>query len=186
MAKDTARFTKITTDLMIGVRDLAKWGIETGNTSEEKLRLTVAARKETAVKLIESGMSQRQAAKVLGVSYTTIQKDVTTKVSKSDNKVVTGSAKTKAKKSNGKVAVSGCDYDWSNPDPKDFGDPSEMYRKQAENYRDEALHFAKAYPLLSTKVTSKVITKTEINAAQKVVEAWMEVVSKLTAIISKE
>lgn len=74
---------------------------------------------------------------------------------------------------------SACDYDWSNPSPKDFGNPSKMYRKQAEHYRDEAIHFAKAYPLLAKGVDSKVITETEINAAQQVVDAWVSVVSKL-------
>jgi hypothetical protein len=69
-----------------------------------------------------------------------------------------------------------------NPSPKDRRDVSEMYRKQAKRYQDAAIHFAKAYPLLGTKVNPKVITKSEINAAQKVVDAWMLVVSKLKSV----
>jgi hypothetical protein len=40
------------------------------------MRLTVAARKEVAIKLVESGMSQRQTAKVLGVNNATISRDL--------------------------------------------------------------------------------------------------------------
>ena len=40
------------------------------------MRLTVAARKEVAVKLVESGMSRRQAAKVLEVDQATISRDL--------------------------------------------------------------------------------------------------------------
>jgi transposase len=45
-------------------------------------------------------MSQRQAAKVLGVSYTTIQRDTTQDVSESDTKraTATGCPKTKARR----------------------------------------------------------------------------------------
>jgi transposase len=58
------------------VRDLVNWGFDTGNTTPEKLKLTVAARKDAAVKLVGSGMSHSQAAKVLGVERSTISKDV--------------------------------------------------------------------------------------------------------------
>jgi N6-adenosine-specific RNA methylase IME4 len=69
-------FTRIATDLLINARDLANWGIETGNTTPDKIRLTVAARQEAAIKLTQAGMSQRDAARVLGVSKGTIQNDV--------------------------------------------------------------------------------------------------------------
>src|SRR4029077_20646307 len=49
---------------------------EEGHTTQEKLRLTVAARRETAAKLVEGGMSQRQAAEALGVGKGTIQRDL--------------------------------------------------------------------------------------------------------------
>jgi N6-adenosine-specific RNA methylase IME4 len=69
-------FTKIAGRLLTGVRDLVDWGVAEGHTTEQKLRFTVAARRETAAKLIKAGMSQRQAAKVLGVKHTTIQRDL--------------------------------------------------------------------------------------------------------------
>jgi hypothetical protein len=75
-----------------------------------------------------------------------------------------------------------CDYDWSQPKASDFGDPTEMYRAQAEHYRDESIHFAAAYPLLAPGVNVKVITKSEIQAAQCVVDAWLDVVRKLTTL----
>jgi N6-adenosine-specific RNA methylase IME4 len=69
-------FTKIAGKILTDVRDLVDWGIDTGHTTQDKLRLTVAARRETASKLIEGGMSQRQAAKALGVGKDTIRRDV--------------------------------------------------------------------------------------------------------------
>jgi predicted transcriptional regulator len=49
---------------------------EEGHTTQEKLRLTVAARRETATKLVEGGMSQRQVAKALGVDESTVRADL--------------------------------------------------------------------------------------------------------------
>ena len=105
---ESARFTKVTSKLLLGVKDLAEWGIDTGNTTQDALRACVLKhdakmRREAAIKMIEAGNSQRTTAKLLGVSYTTIQNDVTGKLSKSDNKVVTGSAATKAHRA--KMAV---------------------------------------------------------------------------------
>jgi hypothetical protein len=38
-----------------------------GHTTPEELRFTIEARRATAAKLVNGGMSQRQAAKVIGV-----------------------------------------------------------------------------------------------------------------------
>jgi len=62
--------------LLPGVRDLAQWGLERGHITPAQLRLTVEARREQAAKLIESGMSQRKAAKELGVSKNTVRRDM--------------------------------------------------------------------------------------------------------------
>jgi len=70
------KFTKIAGGLLVNIRDLVDWGIEGGHTSADQLRLTVAARRDQAAKLIEAGVSQRQAAKILGVKRTTLQRDV--------------------------------------------------------------------------------------------------------------
>ena len=69
-------FTKIAGKLLTGMRDLVDWGIEGGHTTAEQLRLTVAARREMAAKLIEAGVSQRDAAKALGVGKATITRDL--------------------------------------------------------------------------------------------------------------
>src|SRR5262249_21823863 len=77
-------------------------GIETENLTEDQLRYLVTRRDPTlrtiaAKKLIESGMSQRQAAKALGVDQKTISNDLRKNSSKSE-KVRTGSAKTKERR----------------------------------------------------------------------------------------
>lgn len=83
-------FTKIAGKILTDVRDLVDWGIETGHTTQESLRLTIAARREVATKLVGAGMSQRQAAKALGVSKDTIRNDLDGgKVAKGGDKVAT-------------------------------------------------------------------------------------------------
>lgn len=69
-------FTKIAGKLLTNVRDLVDWGVEGGHTTVEQLRLTVPERRKTAAKLIEAGMSQREAAKALGVGQTQIRRDL--------------------------------------------------------------------------------------------------------------
>jgi N6-adenosine-specific RNA methylase IME4 len=103
MSKKTEqqRFTKIASKLLLGVRDLASWGVDTGTTTIEELKASVIQhdpkmRRQAALKLIESGLSQRAAAKVLGVNHKTIQNDVANKSPKNGDKVATGSAATKA------------------------------------------------------------------------------------------
>ncbi|SRR6266851_421332 len=97
MSKKTEsdRFTKVASDLLLNVRTLVNWGLDTGNTTPEQMRLTVTARQEAAVKLIEGGMSQRQAAKVLGVDQKTISNDVRNNSSKGEEKVRTGNTAAK-------------------------------------------------------------------------------------------
>ncbi|HEY2243417.1 MAG TPA: MT-A70 family methyltransferase [Xanthobacteraceae bacterium] len=82
-------FTKIAGKLLTNVRDLVDWGIEGGHTTAEQLRLTVEARRATAAKLVEGGLSQRQAAKALGVDQATVSRDVMRNASKSDAKRIT-------------------------------------------------------------------------------------------------
>jgi N6-adenosine-specific RNA methylase IME4 len=82
-------FTKIASELLVNVRELVNWGIDTGNTTPEQMRLTVAARREAAVKLIDGGMSQREAARVLGVNQSTIRDDLRENHSKTEGKPLT-------------------------------------------------------------------------------------------------
>ena len=67
----------------LGRRTAASASASPSGAPGEQLRLSVAARRETAAKLIEAGMSQREAAKALGVSHTTVQRDVEQNVPKS-------------------------------------------------------------------------------------------------------
>ena len=85
------QFTKIAVSLLTGVKDLVDWGVEGGHTTEEQLRLTVSARQAKAKELVGAGVSQRQAAKLLGVSHTQIRKDVETKLPETENIVATKS-----------------------------------------------------------------------------------------------
>jgi N6-adenosine-specific RNA methylase IME4 len=102
MKNDTdARFTRIASNLLLGVRDLADWGIDTGVTTPDELRISVlrhdpVLRKQAAEKLLESGMSQRAVAKVLGVTHTTIQNDVANNLPESGKKVATPAEPTEA------------------------------------------------------------------------------------------
>lgn len=80
-----------------------------------------------------------------------------------------------------------CDYDWSNPKPADFGDDTtRMYHSQAIHYRTEAGHLASAYPLLAPGVDPEIITKFEIDEAQKVADAWSATVKKLKKLQAKQ
>jgi N6-adenosine-specific RNA methylase IME4 len=69
-------FTKIAGKILGDVRDLVEWGIDTGHTTADKLRLTITARREEAKRLTDTGMSQRKAAKALGVDPSTIRADL--------------------------------------------------------------------------------------------------------------
>jgi N6-adenosine-specific RNA methylase IME4/predicted XRE-type DNA-binding protein len=97
MSEDDA-FTKIAGKLLTNVRDLVDWGIEGGHTTAEQLRLTVAARREKAAELIEGGMSQRQAAKALGVSQPTIAADVIKNRSQGDQKPIATKSERRAQR----------------------------------------------------------------------------------------
>ena len=79
MTKHDEEFTKIAVKLGMGVRDLFEWGIEKGVTTADKLRLTVAARKVEAKRLVEGGASQREAAKAVGISKSQLNRDVSPK-----------------------------------------------------------------------------------------------------------
>jgi N6-adenosine-specific RNA methylase IME4/predicted transcriptional regulator len=73
--------------------------MDTGNTTQDALMLSVlqhdpARRREAAIKLIEAGMSQRAAAKVLGVSHSTVRADLEENLPQSGRKSSTGSAAT--------------------------------------------------------------------------------------------
>jgi N6-adenosine-specific RNA methylase IME4 len=80
------RFTKIAAGLLTKVRNLVDWGIEEGHTTPEQLRLTVEARREKAKELTDAGLSQRETAKALGVSQSTVRDDLSRNRSENDEK----------------------------------------------------------------------------------------------------
>lgn len=69
-------FTGIYRGLIIGMKDLGQWGSDEGHLDVSKLQLTIGARREEAKRLVDGGMSERAAAKVLGVERSTIQRDL--------------------------------------------------------------------------------------------------------------
>jgi N6-adenosine-specific RNA methylase IME4 len=84
-------FTKILAKTLLNDRDLYEWGVETGHTTPEEMRLTIAARRTRAIEYVKAGMSQRKAAKMLGVSQRSVGRDVKRGAAKSEAKRLTKS-----------------------------------------------------------------------------------------------
>lgn len=92
---------KITIDVLLAAKALVERDLRLNLITEEKLRFTIEARRDHATKLVESGMSQRQAAKVLGVDQKTISNDLRKNSSETEENVLTedeSKPKTKAEK----------------------------------------------------------------------------------------
>jgi 16S rRNA G966 N2-methylase RsmD len=128
-------FTKIAGQLMLDVRDLVNWGFETGNTTPERMRLTVAARQEAAVKLVESGMSQRQAAKLLGVAEGTIRNDVRKSSAESAQQLRTPATRTRQANEQKRRAVLQAPAEVALPPDLYVGD----FRKLAHRIPDDSV-----------------------------------------------
>ena len=88
--KHDPEFTKHLATILIGARGMGEWGTEKGILDYKQLRLTIPARQAEVQKAVKLGMSQRQAAKLFGVSHTQIAKDIGgNKVANTGNKVST-------------------------------------------------------------------------------------------------
>jgi phage N-6-adenine-methyltransferase len=68
-----ARFTKLLGAHLLNAKEFYDYGVERGLTTPEDLRLTITKRQEIFRELVNGGMSQRQAAKALGVPESTIR-----------------------------------------------------------------------------------------------------------------
>lgn len=68
--------TKLTGAVIAAMRDQVAHLVESGLVEPDKLRLTIEARRTKAKELVDAGMSQRQAAKALGVPRRTLRDDV--------------------------------------------------------------------------------------------------------------
>lgn len=80
--------------LLEAVRAVMNRDVQLGLYQPDTLRLTVESRKRIAVAMIEGGVSEREAAKALGVSKTAIRNDIGKdgsghKVTKNGQKVTT-------------------------------------------------------------------------------------------------
>ena len=79
--------TKLTGDVLVAVSEQVRHLIGKGLIEPEKLQLTIEARRERAKELVDAGMSRREAAKVLGVSHTTVQNDLADSLPKTGKEV---------------------------------------------------------------------------------------------------
>jgi transcriptional regulator with XRE-family HTH domain len=70
------RLTKTTGDVIAALSAHVSVLVDRGLVEPDKLRLKIEARKEKAKELIDAGMSQRQAAKALGVDERTVRRDM--------------------------------------------------------------------------------------------------------------
>jgi N6-adenosine-specific RNA methylase IME4 len=148
------RFTKIAGDLLLGVRDLVDWGINTGNLTHKELEHEVIRRDPklraiAARKMIDAGLSQRQAAKLLGVNHKTIQNDVANKSPKSGEQSATH-GKAKIAKWEGIAAAAGADG--VTPDPTEkyrivYADPPWLYSNTQPDYFGEQRDHYPVMPL---------------------------------------
>jgi N6-adenosine-specific RNA methylase IME4 len=92
-----SRFTKNMGDLLLVTKHFYEYGIDEGLTTPKDLRLTIEKRQEMARALVDSGMSRRKAAKVLGVSKGTVNNAVGgQQVAKSGQKLSTPSERREA------------------------------------------------------------------------------------------
>jgi len=89
-ANTDKEFVKLLGTHILNAKGFYDYGIKRGLATPEDMKLTIAARQKTAQTLVNGGMSQRQAAKALGVTQTTISRDVKHNVSKIETKSVTG------------------------------------------------------------------------------------------------
>jgi ParB family chromosome partitioning protein len=88
MAEDK-RYTKLLSDHLLNAKGFFDYGVDRGLTTPESTRLTIIKRQQEAKRLVNSGMSQRKAAKALGVDKRTIGRDVGQNAPQSGAKIPT-------------------------------------------------------------------------------------------------
>jgi N6-adenosine-specific RNA methylase IME4 len=70
------KLTKLTGNMIAAVSAQVRHLVDEGLVDPEKLRLTIEARREKVKKLVDGGLSQRQAAKAIGVNVSTVSRDL--------------------------------------------------------------------------------------------------------------
>ena len=154
--KVDGRLVKIVGSILQSAHDLAEWGLETKQLTEDDLRQIVikrdpVLRRQAATKLIESGMSRRQAAGLMQVPESTLR-ETHLRESRAGNarKSRTGSAKVKAHRTatSAKAASGGV-----TPEPTDkyrilYADPPWDYGAHAQpDYQTEQRDHYAVMPL---------------------------------------
>jgi N6-adenosine-specific RNA methylase IME4/DNA-binding CsgD family transcriptional regulator len=86
-------FNKLLGDHLLNAKGFYDYGIEQKLITAESLRLTIAERQEQVKALVNGGMSQRKAAKALGISQRQVQRDLRRNGSKSEAKRLTKTEK---------------------------------------------------------------------------------------------
>jgi N6-adenosine-specific RNA methylase IME4 len=76
MTEPDDKLTALTGNVIAAVRDQVRHLVDVGLVQADKLRLTIEARREKAQELIDFGLSQREAAKELGVDRSTVRRDL--------------------------------------------------------------------------------------------------------------
>lgn len=94
------RLAKIVGGILQNAHDLAEWGLDTDQLTENDLRHIVLKRDpklraEAAAKMIDNGMSQRKVADLLGVDQKTISNDLRNFSSEDEEKFLTEATKTR-------------------------------------------------------------------------------------------
>jgi ParB family chromosome partitioning protein len=74
--QEDKRYTKLLTDHILNAKGFYEYGIDRGLMTPESVRLTISKRQEEAKRLVNDGMSQRNAAKLLGVPRRTLRRDL--------------------------------------------------------------------------------------------------------------
>lgn len=193
-----AKYTKLTADAMILAKNLYEYGTDKGLVEPSDLRLTIQARQVEAKKLIANGVSQRVAAKLLGVSKSTVQaavgkrpesgqeKTTETRRGKTDDQNKTNSVPlSQFQRTDGHVK-SACEFNGEDPaDVAEPGDSEQTIRHRIfVHHASEAVRhahdngFDRAAP---TEITEELIAMS-LQAA----EAWSALANKLQQRMKKE
>jgi len=129
-------FTKLLGNHILNAKGFYDYGIDRGLTSAEDVRFTITKRQEEAKRLVNGGMSQRKAAKLLGVGKDTVRRDVAHNAPKSGAQCATKPARTRtAHEAIAKFAFNQAAKNVPPGDPVRHGD----FRDLAEELKDDSV-----------------------------------------------
>lgn len=158
-------FTKLLGNQLLNAKGFYDYGIERGLMTPEALRLTVEKRQERSKALIQSGMSQRQAAKALGVSRGTIERDIG-----GSKKAINGSKKASQKEKDN------CPSVLDIPDEGEVETATQAATRNLYNAACESYAFAKK---AKKYIDDANLEMNVLDAIKDATEAWTELSFKL-------